>query len=263
MIYLPNYKKNEYKFDHKILIFLIFIISIFVLTRASFVKNFFVEISNSTIIKSSKIVQILNIIPKWFENKNKIIRQNEELEKENYILKLEKIDNLAIHYENKKLRQEIGAKPHQKTVRASVITKPFIKNFDSFVINQGAEDGISSGDIVVISDRILAGRVVEANKNSSIVMTDSFPENSIFASLDTTGDSFEIKGVGGGNLKAKIPSSTNIKEGDNLIISYNTNYIVAIVGAIKIDESMGLKEVFMTLPFDINKIDSVFVITEI
>ena len=76
MIYLPNYKKNEYKFDHKILIFLIFIISIFILTRASFVKNFFVEISNSTIIKSSKIVQIIDIITKWFENKNKIIRKN-------------------------------------------------------------------------------------------------------------------------------------------------------------------------------------------
>lgn len=263
MIYPLNYKKGNNSLNKRNVLIVLVVFLILILIRTFFFKNLFINISNTLNKQSDKVFVFFKNIPSWFVNRENLIERIDELEKQNYLLKLNTVDNLAIDYENKRLRTQLNSQPQAKKTIASVIKRPPFSNFDSFVINKGAKDNISVGDMVALSNKIFVGRVVEVNEKSSVVMTDSLAGNSVVVFSSRTGDVIEIKGSGGGNLSAKLPISIDIKEGDDFLISYDSAYIVATVGFIKTNESMGLKEVFMTLPFDINKLDSVFVITEI
>jgi len=198
-------------------------------------------------------------IPKFFSDKNMIIEENKNLlsEKENYRLIM--VDYESIKYENQKLRDELEVKPAGNFITASVVARPPQMPLDSLLLDRGTEDGINNGDFVLVGERILIGRVAKATGNKAVVALSSFANVASYGCIARTNEPLEIKGMGGGNIEAKIPIDFDIVVGDKIMVNNSFNYLVAVVGSTEEDRSSGFKDILMSLPVNISKINIVFI----
>jgi len=201
----------------------------------------------------------LGKIPDLFSDENKIIEENTRLLSEIENLRLNIVDYDSLKYENQRLREELKIRPIGKVVSASVIAKFPQVPLDSLFIDRGTEDGINKGDLVLAGDRILIGRIAEVFRNKATVALNSFAGTVSFGSMARTDEPIEIKGAGGGNIEAKVPIDFDIVVGDKIILKDSLNYQAATVGVVEEDSSAGFKDILMSLPVDIYKINTVFI----
>lgn len=238
------------------LIILIFVLgfSIFNSTQ-SFLSNLF-----SPFLKSGDyFYQTINQIAKTFSDKNQIIKENDNLliQIENDRINL--FDYDSIKHENQKLREDLKIKPVGDFISASVIAKSPQIPLDSLFLDKGIKDGLNDGDLVLTGERILIGKIVKVSKNRSTVALNSFVDTLSYGSVARTNESLEIKGVGGGNIEAKVPFDFDIVVGDKIMVTGSVEFLTALVGSIEEDRSAGFKKVLMSLPLNISKINTVFV----
>jgi len=201
----------------------------------------------------------LNQVPKFFLDKNKLMAENQKLLDELENNRLDAIDYESVKYDNQKLRKELGLKPAADFISAAVIAKPPQIPLDSLFLDRGAEDGINKGDLVLVSERILIGKIVEVSKNKSTVALNSLAGAVSYGLVARTGEPLEIKGIGGGNIEAKVPIDFDIVVGDKIIVGNSFNYLVAITGVVEEDRSSGAKNILMSLPANISKTNIVFI----
>ncbi len=244
------------------IIIVIFVLVVVSLLLASFgvVKNAVSDSTSSTLQNGDKFFSFITVLPKWFVARNTLITEIEKLNREVESLNLSVIDLAVLSYENRRLREELGIKPEESFVRAGVLARPPQIAFDTLVVDKGSKEGLKVGDLVLASNRLLAGTIIEVGENSSIVSLNSDSGNSFTAFSSRTGEALEVKGVGGGNLSAKTLLDFDIKVGDSLVVSGSSNYMIAIVGVVEADSSGGTKNVLMSLPFNVATIQSVFVL---
>jgi hypothetical protein len=69
----------------------------------------------------------------------------------------------------------------------------------------------------------------------------------------------EIKGVGGGGMEARAPIDFDIAVGDKIMVGGSFISLSAVVGVVEEDKSSGFKNIFMSLPVNVSKINVVFV----
>lgn len=201
----------------------------------------------------------LNQIPKNFSSKNELIKENEDLLNEIEKNRLDLIDYQSIKYENQKLREILKIKPEGNFVIAAVIARSPQIPLDSLFLDKGTANGLDNGDPVLTGERILVGRIVEISKNKSTVALSSFAGAITYGFVSRTNEPLEIKGTGGGSLEAKVPIDFDITVGDKLMIPGSFIYLAAIVGMIEEDRPSGFKNILMSLPVNISKVNTVFI----
>lgn len=169
------------------------------------------------------------------------------------------IDYESLKQENEKLRAELKLKLNPNFITAPIIAKPPQVPLDSLYLEKGSDAGIKNGDFVLVGDRILIGRIVKVSKNKSTAALNSFAGSLSYGFVSRTDESLETKGAGGGNMEAKVPIDFDIVIGDKIMTNGSFNYLIAVVGAIEEDRSAGFKNILMSLPVNISKINFVFV----
>ena len=200
----------------------------------------------------------LGFMPKIFTDKNKIIEENTKLSDEIEKYRVNAIDYESVKYENQKLREDLKIKPVGDFITSSVLARSPQIPLDSLFLDKGTQDGINNGDFVLASDRILIGKIVEVSKNRSTVALNSFVGVISYGYVARTNEPLEIKGAGGGVIEANVPIDFDIIVGDKVMIGGPLSYLAVIVGSIEEDRSSGFKNVMMSLPVDVSKINSVF-----
>lgn len=200
----------------------------------------------------------LGSVPKIFSDKNKIIEDNTRLSNEIENYRLNAIDYESVKYENQKLREDLKIKPVGDFITSSVLAKSPQIPLDSLFLDKGIQDGISNGDFVLAGDRILIGKIVEVSKNRSTAALNSFVGIISYGYVARTNEPLETRGAGGGIIETNVPIDFDIIVGDKIIVGGPLSYLAAIVGSIEEDRSSGFKNVLMSLPVDISKINSVF-----
>lgn len=200
-----------FKTSKKTIIIVILIISIFVLLNltdsSKAIKGFFYDFSVS--------------VQKIFWQTGKKISgsfQNEEFQKlkeENQYLisQITSLENLK--QENNFLRQALDLEL-QKEFQL-LLVKPFSKDIgeDFILIDKGSKDGISKNMVVIDSNKVLVGRVLEVYDNSSKVMLISNKENDFLVKIKIDEENyFPTVAKGAGNYKVfieLIPKDISIK----------------------------------------------------
>jgi len=258
MMYLLRHtKQNSFnKIFLKTLAILAFAI-IFVLSISS-AKSLLIETLSPFFKAGDYFYRIFGQIPKFFSDKNKLIKENEMLmdEIENYRLNM--IDYDSVKYENQKLRDDLKIKPVENFIAASILARAPQIPLDSLLLNKGMEDGINQNDFVLASNKVLIGKIAKVSKNKSTVALNSFAGVVTYAYVARTSEPLEINGAGGGSIEAKVPIDFDIVVGDKIMAGGALSYLAAIIGAIEEDHSSGFKKILMSLPVDISRINTVF-----
>ncbi|OHB14546.1 MAG: hypothetical protein A2431_03375 [Candidatus Zambryskibacteria bacterium RIFOXYC1_FULL_39_10] len=241
-----------------LVILAVFLFSIFGPTR-SIVLNIF-----SPFIKTGNYFYgLVDFVPKFFTDKNKLIAENEELMSLIEDDRLFKIDYESVKIENQRLREELGLRPAGDYVAASIIARSPQIPLDSLFIDRGSDLGLKKGDLVLVTERVLIGRLVDVSANKSTVALSSFAGVTSFGYVARTNEPLEMNGKGGGNMEAKVPIDFDIQLGDEIEIAGSTNYVAAIVGLVEEDKSAGFKNILLSLPVNTSKTSTVFVMPTI
>lgn len=193
-------------------------------------------------------------------------KENEELKSENEALLSQIAFLRSLKTENESLRQALNIelqKDFTLTI-ANIIGKDIGQDF--ILIDKGAKDGLSQNTPVVTSQKVLLGKVVEVYKSSSKVMLVSNKKSSFDAKIQDK----DVSGVakGEGNFKIildLVPRDKEVSGGD-LIATTNLGGIFPagiLVGKVKDPKKNDVDpfwQIEIEPAFDINKIDSLFLI---
>lgn len=213
-----KYNKNRLFKKKEINIFLI----IFLLT-----VNFFIFSINQNNLYFTNLKKFLNLTPYSFHffinsisentkslsgylvSKKKLNQKIESLEKDLNLIKVERLLNKEIEFENEELHKIINIQ--KKYFKNSVISKILKINYSGkenhFLIDSGSEDQVEPGQIVVDQMGIL-GQVINVNKSTSEVMSYKSKEFLITGFIKS---------------KSKIHQSLIQGNGNKLIIKYHNN----------------------------------------
>jgi len=240
-------------------IFLLILSFVFVFSASGSVRSLISDITSPLFKTGNFFYEILGNIPKFFSDKNKLIEENNNLLSQVEKLHLDINDYESIKDENKKLREELKIKPEGNFIVSSILAKSPQIPLDTLFLDRGTVDGINKGDLVLAGEKILIGKIVDVSKNKATVSLNSFAGAVSYGSVVRTGEPLEIRGVGGGSIKAQVPIDFDIIVGDKITIGGSLNLLTAIVGIVEENNSSGLKNILMSLPADISKINIVFV----
>lgn len=196
--------------------------------------------------------------PKFFSDKNYLIAKNDALSEELNRVRLVDINLEILKEENRRLRKELELKPNFDFIASTVIAKPPQIPMDSLFLDKGTNDGLKLGDQVFLSENILIGRIVLISDKTATVATNSSANFLSFGYVFRTEESLEIRGAGGGFMEAKVPIDFDIKENDKIINQGSASYLIAIVSSIEEDKSAGFKNILMSLPISLDKINIAF-----
>jgi cell shape-determining protein MreC len=200
-----------------------------------------------------------NRIPAFFSSKNSLMEENKNLSDEIENNRIDLIEYESLKYENQKLREALKIKPAGNFAAAAIIARSPQIPLDSLFLDEGTKNGLSDGNLVLAGERILIGKIAEVSKNKSTVALNSFAGMVSYGYVARTNEPVEIKGSGGGSIEAKVPIDFDIVVGDKILVTGSLTYVAAIVGMVEEDKSSGFKNILMSLPVDISKINTVFV----
>ena len=206
---------------------------------------------------------------------DQIIAENEQLQQENQELRDQLVDYDQLAAENKAFRDLLNIReenPEFQYASAFVISRDPLDRFGGFTIDQGTLHGVEKGDVVVSDKGYLVGRVLEADLNSSKVMTILQPGSYVACLVSRTRDSGNLNGsadyaADGMCVLENLPRDTLAMVGDEIITTGLGGEFPANirVGAILelLPEDSGTSTIAVVEPgADINKLTHVFIVTD-
>ncbi len=163
-------KSNKQQFSLLALIF--FSIFLIFLSNLNFVGIKYIKIGVneatyrlSAIISypEKKFIDSINFLTEYFN----VYKENQNLKDEIDQLKSEKLNNIFVENENKRLKELVG---ESSRILDGVISRVLIdkdgKFLKSIILNKGSKDGIKKG-MVVLEKNYLVGQVIEVNYTTS------------------------------------------------------------------------------------------------
>ena len=115
---------------------------------------------------------LVNNLSNYFISKQKLLSENENLQKENAELKAYIMQMADMESENRELNNKLNIQ--KKYFKDSLITQILNLNYQGqnhhFLVDKGEVDGVYAGQIVVDKSGIV-GQVIEVNNTSSVIRT--------------------------------------------------------------------------------------------
>lgn len=218
----------------------VFLNKYFLRDKLFFYPKPFINLRSYLFTKTEKLRGFVGKI----EHFNRLASENDKLRQDNEALLSLKVKIDDLENENDFLRRatRVSQKVGYPIVEAGIFNLNLTPIGYNVLLNKGAEDGISEGDIVVTSENALVGMVQKVMHNFSRVLFISDPEFKITAKVMGSGTA---TGIGGAPLKAVagiargslsegmnldlIVQEEQIKEGETLISSGNDIFPSALV----------------------------------
>jgi len=203
------------------------------------------------------------------------ILEAENLKKENNNLSLqinqlvqEKLALNALKSDNDTLRQvlNLGLEKEFKLKLAVVINKDVFH--DSLTINQGSEDGISSGMPVITAQKVLVGKIGEVYKNFSKVILISDKESSFDAQVSGKDATGLVRGEGSGNLTLElVPRDKLVAKGDSVATGalggvFPADLLVGQIESVSATDVNPFQQIIISPVFNLDQLDNLFIITK-
>lgn len=201
----------------------------------------------------------IQIFPSFFSDKVTLTQENEVLKQkvdQNY---LNVLDYETLKAENSRLREELELRPEGDYITAAILAKPPQTLSGSFILDRGTNDNVKVGDEVFVSEKTMIGKISEATGSRSILKLNSFGGAVSQAVLGRTGEPLEMKGAGGGSMEGSVPIDFDIEAGDMIFKNDSLTSLVAVVGAVEENTSSGIKNIFLSIPVDVSKVNLVFI----
>jgi rod shape-determining protein MreC len=202
---------------------------------------------------------------------------NAALLSENERLKLENVRAEEIRRENDLLTGllQFRAGFNYRTVAATVIARESSEFRRMVVIDQGTDDGIAVGDVVIVAGGALAGRVTEVTGDSAKVVLLTDGEFTVIGQLSTSAATGEVVGqLGAGDLVMRqIDSSEQVVVGDEVFTAgielgptvrspYPKGLLLGQVIDVRRDANDVVQTAYLQPAANLEKLEYVLVITD-
>ncbi len=202
--------------------------------------------------------------------------QVEELRIENELLNIQLNSLTEVERENERLQVLLNAREEYEAlspVYAKVIAKDTGIWFDTFAINRGINDGIST-NMAVVNGSGLIGRVYEVGMNYAKVLTIIDPRSSVAALIGRTRDNGMMQGITTTSNEAVecymyyLPNIANVRVGDDVFTSgldslFPKGIKIGTVIAISREADTSDKYAVIAPSVDFSSIEEVFVLREV
>jgi rod shape-determining protein MreC len=193
-------------------------------------------------------------------------KENEELKKEIQKLVVERENLKELERENQTLREALGIGLEKEFELKMVKFVGKDVGEDVLLIDKGEKDGLKEGEVVILPEKILVGKIIRVYQNFSKVKAFTFKD----FSFDVKIPEREITALskGQGNFKAKvqlIPKEKEISVGDKVFTSalgrnFPEGILVGEIEEVKDSDISGFKEAKLRPYFELEKLDYLFVI---
>lgn len=192
---------------------------------------------------------------------------NRKLKEENNTLKSKIITLEEANRENETLKKELGYLKDQnkdELVTARVISKSVTPFLQSILIDQGMQDGIKEGQIVM-SQGYLVGTVVVAYPDYSEVELITSSKTIIPVLLQNSRSTGLLKSNLEGLYIDNIPIDQKVQEGENVITNnldknIPANIAIGNVSKVKTYKSQIFQDIKVNSPLEFSKLEFVFVV---
>lgn len=260
MNYLLKSSRRKSKLPRYILWFVVILILLINIFQIGFVRNTLSFITTPILEMTKSIQKPFAGTTAYFKSKKDLELKVGELEEQIEGLNIALKQKNFIQKENEILREILG---HTSDVRdfvtASVLVRPPASPYDTFVIDGGRSDGITTGDSVY-SSGVHIGTIAEVSGSSAIVRLLSSSGETIDVLV---ADSIlaEAKGVGGGRFQITLAKDLPVAKGDPVYTDDQYAPIFGTVEAIEKDETSTFQTVHFNLPLDLRSIQRVQIFT--
>lgn len=187
----------------------------------NFLQNLFYKtVAKPGIFLFGKVNKISRYVGGFF-NRGAVIKENEELKKENGALLGRLTELESLKRENDFLRNELKVAPRLsgKLLMAEIFSIQKNGLFSTILINKGRNEGVEKSMAVVTSGNILAGTVGEVFDNSALVLLVDDPRSVISVRFLESDILAEAEGNSGSLKINQLSYEEEVKEGDMIVTS--------------------------------------------
>jgi len=210
---------------------------------------------------SDKTTGVLDSFVANFRAKDSLVKENETLLIEVNRMQAQVLDRNLLSERVANLEEILGRARSDDRVVAEVIVGPGRSPYDTLVIDAGAEEGITIGDVVVYTGSSIIGEIIEVSPFSSKVKLYSSPGEEHLVIVGAYHLPVTAFGRGMGNFDAKVPQDSAVVVGDN-VVSVKGDLILSTVSLVEEKPAEPFKRIFFRQPFNITEIRSVEVIVD-
>lgn len=204
---------------------------------------------------------------KNLEDLNRILKENEELKKANYRLKIDHSYIEELQDENKRLKQILDIKNtgNKDFIVANISFKDPMSVYDEFILDKGTNAGIKEGMPVVTKD-VLIGRVSKVYEDTALVELISKADKYTSVVVGPNKHLAILKGGNSNKLSVEnIETDAKISVGDRIYTSgigqlYPKDYFIGVVAKVETKKENLFKKIDLVLPFNVFELNEVIVI---
>ena len=213
-----------------------------------------------------KIATSSNFLFKIFTKKPEIQKEIQELQYQKALFEAKSFELEKLKKENSLLKEalKIKEKFQKKIILANVIgASPFNLN-PCFLIDKGKKDEVEEGDIVLLNEKILVGKVKKVKENFSEVSTFFDKENSVTVTLKNRDLVGTLKAENQNIFLDLIPKNASLKEGETIYSSgfdfkYPRGFLVGKIKKIEVKEDLPFLKIEIKLPYKWYQLSQVLV----
>lgn len=202
---------------------------------------------------------LYSLLPQGFRKSADLAKENDVLKQQILVLLAENADRKVLLAENVELKLGLGRVIDGKMIHATILKKPPMSPYDTFVLDAGTDIGVVRGDRIAFGNLVI-GEIIEVDASYSKARLYSSPGNVFQGTIGEENITIEAKGIGGGAFEALVPIGANVEEGNTLILPSISPKVFGYVERTEDLTDEGFKKIFFTLPLNPNQLSAVSII---
>jgi rod shape-determining protein MreC len=202
--------------------------------------------------------------------------ENERLREDNERLRNQNTRLEATKQENDQLTAllQLRSSLDFETVTARVIARESSEFRRVVTIDQGTDDGLANGDVIVVAGGALAGRIIDTGRTSATVQLINDTESTVIGQLTNGGATGEVVGQLGGVLVMRnIDATEEVQVGDEVLTAglelaggirspYPKGLLLGQVVDVQRDANAVVQTAYLEAAANLDKLEYVLVITD-
>ena len=261
-------KKKTFKLRHFILILFFFLLVLLFWGRNFFsettvfkkVLQFNLWTAKPAFFLKNQAVSFGQNIKGYFQSKKSLNVSNQFLKEENLKLSARAMRADILEKENSELLNFLGRKQETDFLIAAILFRPPMSDFDTFVIDSGAKEGIQKGMKVTAYGDLILGEISEVFENSGKVRLFSYDGVWTDVLFQKTNLSAAALGRGGENFEITLAKDVIIELGDKILTTDLQPLILGEVQKIIKNESEPFQKIYFRYPLNLNELRYVYIL---
>jgi rod shape-determining protein MreC len=202
--------------------------------------------------------------------------ENERLREDNERLRNQNTRLEATKQENDQLTAllQLRSSLDFETVTARVIARESSEFRRVVTIDQGTDDGLANGDVIVVAGGALAGRIIDTGRTSATVQLINDTESTVIGQLTSGGATGDVVGQLGGVLVMRnIDATEEVQIGDEVLTAglelsggirspYPKGLLLGQVVDVQRDANAVVQTAYLEAAANLDKLEYVLVITD-